>query len=61
VDQVGVKERRTLPGERNLETSTTGCQATPSGKGTPMLKVLEGEKSGKAKQKNEERGRRMLT
>jgi hypothetical protein len=57
VDRAGVKERRTLPGERNLETPTAGLEATPSGKGTPMLKVLEGGKSEKSKKKDNERAR----
>jgi transposase-like protein len=49
-----VKKRRTLPGERNLETPTTGWQATPSEKGTPMLKVLDGGKAGKAQNAKEQ-------
>jgi putative transposase len=53
-----VKERRTLPGEQNLETPTTGCQATPLGKGTPMLKVIEGGKAGKTRTTNRETGDR---
>jgi len=58
VDRVGVKERRTLPGERNLETPPTGLEAMPSGKGTPMLKVLEGGKSEKSKKRDNEHARR---
>jgi len=53
-----VKERRTLPGERNLETPPTGLEAMPSGKGTPMLKVLEGGKSEKSKKRDNEHARR---
>jgi transposase-like protein len=49
-----VKERRTLPGEVNLESPTTGLEVPPSGKGTPMLKVLEGGKSEKGKEAEKE-------
>ena len=43
-----MKEWRTLPGSQNRKTPTVGCQATPSGKGTPVLKVLDGGKAEKA-------------
>jgi hypothetical protein len=54
VDREVVKERRTLPGEQNLETPTTGLEATPSGKGTQMLKVLEGGKFEKPKERKKD-------
>jgi hypothetical protein len=51
VDREVVKERLTFRGEQNLETPTTGLEATPSGKGTPMLKVFEGGKFEKPKER----------